>query len=173
MKLLIWHCRHLSYRDKRPSNRPEGVEQFAAEAVAESFTDVLAAFVCVEKEDGEERSLEAVDEILKLVNLMKRREVVIVPFAHLSSRLMTDGARARELIRGVFTGLERAGIDAALTSFAFHKDFKLDFEAEGHAGAVAFREIPRSPQASEPGLRRSMQPAPAAPDTPPSELPAA
>ncbi|HEX5712266.1 MAG TPA: threonyl-tRNA synthetase editing domain-containing protein [Solirubrobacterales bacterium] len=173
MKLLVWHCSHLSYRDRRPSNRPAGVGQLVADAVEESFVDVLVAFVCVEEGDTGEQTDGAVGEILKLSDQMKRREVVLVPFAHLSSCLMTDSATAQELLRGISSGLDGAGITTALTSFGYHKDFELHFAAKGHAAAVAFRDIPASPRASEPGSLPSTRSGPKAPGIPPPELPAA
>lgn len=145
MKLLVWHCSYLSYRDRRPSNRPAGVERFVAEAVEEKFTDTLVAFVCVEKDDTEDSAAGAIEEILKLSDQMMRRDIVLVPFAHLSSQLMTDSGRAKEILEIISTGLDRAGLNTALTSFGFHKDFELHFAAMGHPAAVAFREIGASP----------------------------
>jgi threonyl-tRNA synthetase len=145
MRLLIWHCSSLSSRDIRRSNRPAGIGALLADASEQSFSEVLAAFVCIERHDSEATTGEAAKEIGALAKQLACTHVVLVPFAHLSAELMTESTRALELLVALDGELARAELQSTLTSFGFHKEFELHFRAKGHPGAVAFRELPRSP----------------------------
>lgn len=138
----MWHCTRLSSRDVRKSSRPEGIAEVVDAPVAQTFSEVLAAFVCIERLDSESTVPSAVHEISLVGDLVICRDVVIVPFAHLSSDLMKDSPRARNLLALIAEGLESEGMTAALTSFGYHKEFELDYHAKGHPGAVAFRDVP-------------------------------
>jgi threonyl-tRNA synthetase len=146
MKLLMWHCSFLESRDIRRSNRPRGIGRLLARPVRTRYKNVLAAFVCVEEEDDVTTVDAAKLEITRLSDQFKQRDVVIVPFAHLSSRLMRDSAQARELIIVLADELAGAGLTVQTNSFGFHKEFELHYKAKGHPGSVAFREIPRRPR---------------------------
>jgi len=145
MRLLIWHCSSLSSRDIRKSNRPAGIGGLVAEAREQSFSEVLAVFVCVEQRDAEQTTGEAAQEISKLAEQLACNDIVLVPFAHLSAELMTESARALELLTALDQELAQASLQSILTSFGFHKEFELHFRAKGHPGAVAFRQLPSAP----------------------------
>lgn len=143
MKLLMWHCTTVSYRDVRRSSRPEGIGSLTSKPTTESFSDVLAAFVCVERGDTEQTAAAGAWEVQQLGEQIACTDVVIVPFAHLSSDLMTDSSEAYSLLLGVARRLRDLGLSVVLTSFGYHKEFELHFRAMGHPGAVAFRDIAR------------------------------
>ena len=142
MKLLIWHCATLSSRDVRRSNRPRGISSIRAKRTKAEFSNVLAAFVCIEEQDDESTVAAARVEIVELFHLNHAASVVVVPFAHLSNKLKVDSKAALSLIESLASQL--AGTDefpVATNSFGFHKEFALAFHAHGHPGSVAFREF--------------------------------
>jgi threonyl-tRNA synthetase len=141
MRLLLWHCATLGSRDVRRSNRPPGIDSISGNPTTERFNDVLAAFVCVEGEDSAATADKGAEEIVALSRQLACERVAIVPFAHLTSSLMTDSKLARTLIEQVADAVEASGLTTKLTSFGFHKEFELHFVAKGHPGAVAFRQI--------------------------------
>jgi len=142
MRLLLWHCAKLGTRDVRKSNRPAGIEEISGKPTIHAFSDVLAAFVCVEATDAHAAVEEGAEEIVSISRELMCDEVVIVPFAHLTSDLMTDSATAKSLVEQVASAVAAAVPKTTLTSFGFHKEFELHFVAKGHPRAVAFRQIP-------------------------------
>lgn len=143
MKLLEWHCEELKYVDTIPSNRPSGITEVIGEKIASSFSNVLAVFTCIEDGDSEDEVLEAVESVLSaLERLGGNREVVIIPFAHLSSNLAPPKV-ATELLSRLISCLSEQGIKTHFVSFGYHKDFELRYRGHGHPGSVSFRSFPR------------------------------
>jgi threonyl-tRNA synthetase len=142
MKLLMWHCSSLASRDVRRSTRPTAIRRLLTRPVQTTYSDVLAVFACVEEGDSAATIPAAAREVAIHSKLLKQNNIVVVPFAHLSSNIMTDSTRARELIIVFADELSGAGLSVQTNSFGFHKEFELHFKARGHPGAVAFRDVP-------------------------------
>jgi threonyl-tRNA synthetase len=100
-------------------------------------------FVCVEQRDDKGTPAAALREISALADMIKPKNgIVIIPFAHLSSEL-ADPQKARATVADLaeLVGNELPRVSVA--SFGTHKDFYLEsMLAYGHAGSVAFREVP-------------------------------
>lgn len=142
MKLLLWHCRELNYRDTVASDRPQGIAEVQSEKKSGHFVDVLAVFVCIEDIDTEHEIVEATDSIVSTLHILgSRKEVVIVPFAHLSKSLAKP-QKAVLFVARLKERLENYGIVTSVTSFGYHKEFSLHYRAFGHPGSVAFRSFP-------------------------------
>lgn len=142
MKLLLWHCRELSYKDTIRSDRPQGIAKVQSERKSGHFVDVLAIFVSIEDIDSEHEVGEATDSIISTLDMLgSRKEVVIIPFAHLSKALAKP-QKAVLLIADLRKRLENYSIATSVTSFGYHKEFSLTYEAFGHPGSVAFRSFP-------------------------------
>lgn len=141
MKLLMWHCSTLSSMDIRRSSRPQGIKNLAGDPTTVTFSDVLVTFVCVEEGDTGGTAERACGEILRQSEQIGRRDLVLVPFAHLSNRLMTDSQRAQDIIVALATRMEGAGLEVTTNSFGYHKQFELHYKAKGYPGSVAFRDV--------------------------------
>jgi threonyl-tRNA synthetase len=141
MRLLLWHCTHLSYTDMRHSTRPGDVADVVEPPQSVSWEDVLATFVCVESGDAVEQIEGAASAIAEALDRLGRRQVVVVPFAHLSSRLASPAAAVGAL-QDLVSRCRTRDIPVALASFGYHKRFRLSFEAKGHPGSVGYRELP-------------------------------
>lgn len=139
MRLLIWHCRSLSYTDKRRSTRPPLPDSLNPPA-HESFQDVVAVMACIEATDSPDEVVAAATAIKQLADDWSRRDVALVPFAHLSSDLASP-ARALKLLRDLARVGSDLGLSIRTTSFGYHKDFYIEVNAFGHPGSVAYREF--------------------------------
>jgi threonyl-tRNA synthetase len=141
MKLLLWDCKFVRFKDIKPSSRPEGIKQFSKEKTEGEFSNTLLAFVCIERDDTELTIQKAVKEILKMLDMLRSpRDVTVVPFAHLSSNIASP-LKSVSLIEELIKYLERFDLNVHRVSFGYHKEFELHFQARGHPGSVAFREI--------------------------------
>jgi len=144
MRLLLWHCNDLEYADIEPSDRPQGIAAVQKQRKAGHFSNVLAAFVCAEEMDTHGEVDEAAVSILSMLKMLGlKTEVVVVPFAHLSSKLAPP-QRATELLDDLVSLLKMRGVATNLASFGYHKEFSLHFRGLGHPGSVAFRSFPRA-----------------------------
>jgi threonyl-tRNA synthetase len=141
MKLLLWDCKFLRFKDKRPSSRPEGIKHFLKTRSEGQFENVLSVFVCVEENDNKLHVQKGVEEILKILNMLKsKRTVIIIPFVHLSSHIASPQI-ALSLINELASQLRMHALNVDMISFGYHKDFELHFIGRGHPGSVAFRDL--------------------------------
>jgi hypothetical protein len=102
---------------------------------------VLAVLVCVQQSDTLGTADTAATEVAKLADVLRPPGVAIVPFAHLATDLMQESRRATEIISELAVILRRFGLEVAMTSFGYHKDFEFHLAALGHPSAVAFRDV--------------------------------
>lgn len=143
MKMLLWHVKHLSYKDRRHSNRPKEISSIIQNKSESSFNNSLLTFLCIEEGDVKDYVDVAAEEIIKLVNIIRsKKSVVIIPFAHLSSKLAKPTI-ALKLITDLVNKLQMKGFDAVSTTFGYHKDFQISFKGFGHPASVVFRSIPK------------------------------
>ena len=49
--------------------------------------DALVLFTCIEEGDNEEIAKEAIEDAIKFMDMLKRKAIVLYPFAHLSTNL--------------------------------------------------------------------------------------
>ena len=144
MKLLIWHCDRLESVDRAKSTRPPEIKQLVSEKQKAAFTNILAVFACIEKGDTKRETAEAVKSVIAILEMIDcNREVVIIPFAHLSANLANPKA-AIELLKASQQLLKEAAIETHMISFGYHKDFELHFRSSGHPGSVSFRHFPET-----------------------------
>ena len=142
MRLLLWHCAELSYVDRQASSRPTGIGELVQPPQSGHWRDVLAVFVCVEAGDSAWHARASLQYILEALRRIGRREVVLVPFAHLSP----DTAAPEEALPAIesLAALCRSErIETSLASFGYNKGFSLSYEAKGHPGSVGYREVRR------------------------------
>ena len=144
MRLLIWHCNRLESADRTKSTRPPEIKQVVSEKQKAAFADILAVFACVEKGDTKRETTEAIRSVISILEMLDgKREVVIIPFAHLSANLANPKA-AIELLKALQQLLKEAAIETQMMSFGYHKDFELHFRSSGHPGSVSFRHFPET-----------------------------
>jgi threonyl-tRNA synthetase len=141
VKLLMWHCERLSYRDGKPSSRPIGIHEVPPTPTVGSYSDVLVVFTTVEAGDDDGAIDRAASEVKRMIEMIGGRPILVMPFAHLSNRL-AGPSRAEEAIAAVGAELEKADLEVNVASFGFHKEkFHMSYFVHAHEGSVAYREV--------------------------------
>lgn len=125
MKALLIHAKEFYYRPTEKVKALKSIEE-EGEVLRESkFSNVLVAFVSVEKEDeeiGKERAVEeGVRCILDGVNWVKVKSVVLYPYAHLSTSLSSPKF-ALEVLKGISERLRELNLEVCRAPFGWYKE---------------------------------------------------
>ena len=88
MKSLMFHAKKYEVEITRLSNKPLGIKPEEINEKNQKVSNCILAFINIEKGDAlEKTSKKLSEEILKFVEEVKCKKVVICPFAHLSNNL--------------------------------------------------------------------------------------
>ncbi|MEM2943036.1 MAG: threonine--tRNA ligase [Candidatus Bathyarchaeia archaeon] len=130
LRILLIHSSHFEYevRDRaieeaEPVNENEGKG---------SIDEALVAFCTVESADEHDRDTvasKAAREISKVASTVKVKNIVVYPYAHLSSNLGSPST-AIPIVRKVAQLLASEGFNVRRSPFGYYKSFKL--ECKGH-----------------------------------------
>jgi len=124
MRILLIHSDYLKYETK---NKTGIAEEIPEDKMQGDFRESLVVFTAVEAEDEDnpESVIEnAVNEIIKVFNDVKAENVVIYPYAHLSSSLSSPKT-AVEVLEGMESALRSEGVDVSRVPFGWYKAFKI------------------------------------------------
>lgn len=140
MKMMLWDCSRHKSKVTGLSTRGVGelvVDDMTTEPLI--LKDVLVAFLTVEHGDGPEAAAEATIEIIRSAKDQGRKNVLVVPFAHLSDQLasMSEG---RKLIESVYEQLQKK-FSGSVFKEHFGSDKSLSIDLVGHPGNVRFRSF--------------------------------
>lgn len=105
-----------------------------------SVEEALVLFVAVEKGDSEAIASEAVKDAVEFAGKLKRKILVVYPFAHLSSNL-EEVNRAMALFKYMVKEAEKSKIKVVHSAFGWNKAFSID--VKGHPMAEMYRSYPR------------------------------
>jgi len=98
MRILSIHAKSFSYDVVKPAI--EEPEELKGEE-KKNFENVLVLFVTIESQDNESTVIQALSEIENLVLQIKPSELLIYPYAHLSSDLAPP-SKAIELLNRLY-----------------------------------------------------------------------
>ena len=110
--------------------------------------DALVLFTCIKEGDNEEIAKEAIEDAIKFMDTLKRKAIVLYPFAHLSTNLAPP-KRASGLLDYMLSAVP-SGYEAKKAAFGWNKRLKL--EMKGHPLAERLRSFPRSDQTTNESL---------------------
>jgi threonyl-tRNA synthetase len=137
MKLLLIHSDYIEYEVKdKAIPHPEEVE-----VKKDRMEEVLTVFIAVEKVDEKSPSKavkEASKEILKTSEQLKVKNIMIYPYAHLSSELSSVRS-GKEILVKLEQELKGQGLNAKRAPFGWYKSFKIS--CKGHPLSELSREI--------------------------------
>ncbi len=143
MKILSLHCDFLKYKPiKKAIKEPEELSDKQKEEV--EVEDPLGIFIAVEKTDeqnagGLKKAIdELVDNVIDLRSKVKADNVVLYPYAHLSSNL-SGPQFALDVLQGAEGVLKSKKINVFRAPFGYYKEFSL--KCKGHPLAELSREI--------------------------------
>ena len=137
MKLLLIHSDYIEYevKDKAISN-PEEISQ-----KNDRLEEALTVFIAVEKNDEKSPRqvvIDAVSEIEKTAEQLKVRNIMIYPYAHLSSDL--GGPKvAKEIFVEIEYELKNKDFNVKRSPFGWYKAFKIS--CKGHPLSELSRDI--------------------------------
>jgi hypothetical protein len=144
--MLFYHCEFAKFIDSHQSNRPFGIVANSFSGSEIKSSNCLLSFICIENWDNESMIDECINIISTHLNMIKRRNIIIIPFAHLS-HFLADSSKAVPLLELIVQGLKKNKFEVEISSFGYHKSLKCilsEFSIYGHQGSVAFRQIPNN-----------------------------
>src|SRR5512137_2869689 len=106
MRLLLIHSDYIEYEAKKKTKIAEE-EAVLADSVKEALT-VFCAVESIDEDDAESVVMQAVSEIDKVADQVNVENVVVYPYAHLSSDLASPDF-AVTVLRALQTELEAEG----------------------------------------------------------------
>jgi threonyl-tRNA synthetase len=152
MRLLLLHCDSFEYEVREEAiKNPEPI----GENRTGKFKNVLVAFCTVEKEDeanpGDVRN-RACESIAEVARSVKADQVLIYPYAHLSSSLAPPKF-ANSLLQDSLETLRSMGLSAHRSPLGYYKSFRLS--CLGHPLSELSRTIRPESAKSEPAPIRT------------------
>ena len=135
MKTLNLHCDYIRWKGLRKALK--NIEDIIPNQVLEGGSkDCLVVLIAVEKGDSINSIKELIDSIKKIAAEVKTKNIVIYPYAHLSSNLGSP-TTAIEILNKVTTNLK--GFKVSTAPFGYYKEFEL--KVKGHPLSELSREF--------------------------------
>lgn len=138
MRTLMIHSDYLRYKTRSKTKLAEEIED---EKRANGVDNALVVFTAVEKEDEENPDLiilKAVKEILSVQNKVNADNIVVYPYAHLSSSLSNPNV-ATKILKGIEAELTDNNEAVLRVPFGWYKSFELS--CKGHPLSELSRTI--------------------------------
>ena len=138
MRILLIHSDHLKYQTKSKTRIAEEIED---EKKKGQFENALVVFTAVEKEDEENPTAvveNAVREIFDVSGKVKPDNIVIYPYAHLSSSLGAPDA-AKKILTNLESELQARDLVVSRVPFGWYKSFEVS--CKGHPLSELSRSI--------------------------------
>lgn len=129
MRTLLVHSDYLKYKVKNKTPIAEEIEDTKKEG---AFEESLVVFVAVEKEDEsdpEQIVKNLVQEVKSVYDQVKAKNIVIYPYAHLSSSLSSPKV-AIKVLKDVEEALASADFEVVRVPFGWYKSFEVS--CKGH-----------------------------------------
>lgn len=145
MKLLLIHSDFIEYEVKdKAITTPEETDK-----KGDRLEEALTAFTAVEKIDEKSPSQaveQAADEISKTAEQLKVKNIMLYPYAHLSSNLASP-KKAQEILVEIEYELKQKNFNVKRSPFGWYKAFKIS--CKGHPLSELSREIVPGEEESE------------------------
>ncbi|MDR3291920.1 MAG: threonine--tRNA ligase [Methanobrevibacter sp.] len=138
MRVLFIHSDYLKYQTKNKTKIAEKIEETKKNG---SFEESLVVFSAVERED--EKNIENLidnvfNEIKDIYEKVKANNIVLYPYAHLSSSLSSPKV-AIEILKKIEDKFKKEGYDIYRVPFGWYKSFELT--CKGHPLSELSRTI--------------------------------
>lgn len=146
MRILLIHSDYLRYKTKSKTKIAEKIEE---EKKGGEFENALVVFTAVEMEDEQDTDEiveSAVSEIINVSGQVKPDNVIIYPYAHLSSSLSSPDA-AKKILMDMESKLKEEDIAVSRIPFGWYKSFEIS--CKGHPLSELSRTITVKPTEKE------------------------
>jgi len=151
MKLLLIHSDYIEYEVKyKAIKNPEETK-----VKNDRFEEALTAFTAVEKVDEKsprQAVLDATAEIEKTAEQLKVKNIMLYPYAHLSSDLASP-KKAQEILIEIEYELKNKNFNVKRSPFGWYKAFKIS--CKGHPLSELSREI--IPEKEKPSVEKEKE----------------
>ena len=137
------HSDYLRYKTRSKTKIAEDIDD---EKRAGDVDNALVAFIAVEKEDEENPEIivqKATKEILNVQNKVNADNIVIYPYAHLSSSL-SNADVAKKILKEIEESLTENNEEVMRVPFGWYKSFEL--ACKGHPLSELSRTITTEPE---------------------------
>jgi len=138
MRSLLFHCKNYEVKIDRIANRPEKIIPEEVKERVQECKDCIVVLITIEIDDKIKKMTSLLkDEISKMSLEVGHKNIVILPFAHLSNNLAQSkqGIEAITLIEEKLKG----EFNVIRAHFGSHKSLLLDIY--GHPGNARYREF--------------------------------
>ena len=138
MRVLLIHSDHLKYKTK---NKTPIAEEIEKEKENGEFSEALVVFTAVEKEDEKNPAgvvNNLINEIKSVNEQINAEQIVLYPYAHLSSSLSSPKA-AIEILKMAENELSLGGMEVSRVPFGWYKSFEIS--CKGHPLSELSRSI--------------------------------
>ena len=138
MRILVIHSDYLNYNVKNKTPVAEEIEEATKEG---SFDESLVVFTAVEKEDEENPKgivENLVKEVIKTNDQVKAENIVLYPYAHLSSSLSSPKV-AIQILKDAEEALKEENLNVKRVPFGWYKAFEIS--CKGHPLSELSRNI--------------------------------
>jgi len=138
MRILLIHSDHLKYQTKSKTRIAEKIDD---EKKKGEFDNALVVFTAIEKEDEKNPDAvvqNAVKEITDVSGKVKADNIVIYPYAHLSSSLGSP-AVAKDVLTKMESELAMGDLNVGRAPFGWYKSFEVS--CKGHPLSELSRNI--------------------------------
>lgn len=138
MRILLIHSDYINYKTK---SKTKIAEDIADEKKSMHFENSLVVFTAVEKKDEDDPQTvveNAAKEIKEVFNQVKAENIVIYPYAHLSSSLSAPDL-AKKILKGMKDILVSEGLKVERVPFGWYKSFEIS--CKGHPLSELSRNI--------------------------------
>ena len=126
MRILTLHCDYIKFKPvKKALKSAEELKSKEEQEVKEP----LVVLTAIEKGDNEESVKELVESVKKTAGEVKAKNIVLYPYAHLSSNLAAPEIALKFLIMAE-EELKKTGLKVTRAPFGYYKEFEL--KCKGH-----------------------------------------
>ncbi len=138
MRILSLHCDYLRYKAlKKALKQPEKITKKREKG---DIKEPLVILTAIEKQDESNKKIvtDITKEIKKIAKQVKAKNIVLYPYAHLSSSLSSPGY-ALKILKKVEERLRKSRFKISRAPFGYYKEFEL--KCKGHPLAELSRQI--------------------------------
>jgi threonyl-tRNA synthetase len=138
MKSVLLHCKNYKSKIGKLANHPTDISPEPIKEKKQSEKNCIVALITVEKGDNPKRCSEELDkEISAFAQDVKVKNIVIIPFAHLSN----NPADSKTEIKFFEYLQDQLAYNLNVTRGHYGSDKALLLDIKGHKGNVRFREF--------------------------------
>ncbi len=138
MKILSLHCDYIRYKAlKKALKKPEKISKKRQKG---DIKEPLVILTAIERQDESNPKVvdEIVKEIKKIAKQVKAKNILLYPYAHLSSSLSRPDF-ALKILKKVESKLRKSRFKISRAPFGYYKEFEL--KCKGHPLAELSREV--------------------------------